>query len=346
MTNVTIGIDLGDKIHEVCVLNMDGEIVERFSVKNTKKQLQKEFKRFLAPVIAIETGTHSPWISRILTAMGARVLVGNARKLRAIWSSSQKTDVRDAEMLARLARFDEKLLYPIHHRCEQAQVDLEMIKARDIMVSVRTKLINHVRCVVKSLGERLPACSAECFHKRAEVSMPDKLRATQTPLVEQIALLTQKIRAYDKQIEQLAKVSYPETACLRQIQGVGVLTSLTFILTLESSDRFATSRSVGPYLGLIPRHDQSGETDNHMRITKEGDVFLRRLLVSCGQYILGRFGQDCDLRRYGLRLAARGGKVAKRKAVVAVARKLSVLLHRLWSTGEIYQPLYNAKKVA
>ena len=346
MTNVTIGIDLGDKNHEVCVLNMDGEIVERFSVKNTKKQMEKELKRFLNPVIAIETGTHSPWISRMLTAMGAKVLVGNARKLRAIWANSQKTDVRDAEMLARIARFDEKLMYPIHHRGEQAQVDLEMIKARDILVSVRTKLINHVRCTVKAFGERLPACSAECFHKRAEVSMPDKLRATQTPLVEQIASITQQVRDYDKKIEQLAKVSYPETACLRQIQGVGVLTSLTFILTLESSDRFETSRSVGPYLGLIPRHDQSGQSDNHKRITKEGDVFLRKLLVSCGQYILGRFGQDSDLRRYGLRLAARGGKVAKRKAVVAVARKLAILLHRLWSTGELYQPLYNAKKVA
>jgi len=346
MTNVTIGIDLGDKNHEVCVLNLDGEIVERFSVKNTKRQLQKEFKRFLSPVIAIETGTHSPWISRELAAMGARVLVGNARKLRAIWARSQKTDVKDAEMLARIARLDEKLLYPIHHRSEQAQVDLETIKARDALVGVRTNLINHVRGVVKSLGERLPACSADCFHKRADMHMPDKLSATLKPLVEQIASITQHIHIYDKKIDQLATVSYPETACLRQIQGVGVLTSLTFILTLESSDHFDTSRSVGPYLGLIPRRDQSGQIDKHMRITKEGNVFLRQLLVSCSQYILGRYGQDSDLRRYGQRLAARGGKVAKRKAVVAVARKLAVLLHRLWSTGETYQPLYNANKAA
>jgi transposase len=346
MTNVTIGIDLGDKNHEVCVLNMEGEVVERFSVKNTKTQMEKELKRFSNPVIAIETGTHSPWISRVLAAMGARVLVGNARKLRAIWASSQKTDVRDAEMLARIARFDKRLLYPIHHRSEQAQVDLETIKARDALVRVRTDLVNHVRGVVKSLGERLPACSADYFHKRADVFMPDKLRSTLKPLVDQIGSLTQQIRAYDKKIEQLATASYPETSCLRQIQGVGVLTSLTFILTLESSDRFEKSRSVGPYLGLTPRHDQSGQIDKHMRITKEGDVFLRRLLVSCGQYILGHYGQDSDLRRYGQRLAARGGKVAKRKAVVAVARKLAVLLHRLWSTGEIYQPLFNAKKAA
>ncbi len=346
MTNVTIGIDLGDKNHEVCVLNLDGEIVERFSVKNTKKQLQKEFKRFLAPVIAIETGTHSPWISRELTAMGARVLVGNARKIKAIWASSQKTDVRDAEMLARIARVDEKLLCPVYHRSEQAQVDLETIKARNTLVGVRTNLINHVRGVVKSLGERLPVCSSDCFHKRADVYMPDKLRDTLKPLVDQIASLTDQIHAYDKKIEELATISYPETACLRQIQGVGVLTSLAFILTLESSDRFETSRSVGPYLGLTPRHDQSGQCDKQLGITKEGNVYLRRLLVNCSQYILGHWGQDSDLRRYGQRLTARGGKAAKRKAVVAVARKLAVLLHRLWSTGEIYQPLYNANKAA
>lgn len=346
MTNVTIGIDLGDQNHEVCVLNCDGEIVERFSVKNTRTQLRKELQRFEDAVIAIETGTHSPWVSRELSGMGAKVLVGNARKLRAIWARSQKTDVKDAEMLARMARFDERLLYPIQHRSEQAQVDLEMIKARDALVKVRTDLINHVRGVVKSLGERLPMCSSDCFHKRARQHMPEALRVTLAPIVDQIEMLTEQIKAYDKQIEELCKTSYPETQCLRQIQGVGALTALTFVLTLESWDRFETSRSVGPYLGLTPRCDQSGKSDKQLGISKEGNVHLRRLLVNCSNYILGHYGQDSDLRRYGQKLAARGGKAAKRKATVAVARKLAVLMHRLWSTGETYQPLYNAKKAS
>ena len=196
MTSVTIGIDLGDKIHEVCVLNQDGDVVERFSVKNSRKQLQKELKRFINPVIAIEAGTHSPWISRELSAMGTRVLVGNPRKLRAIWARSQKTDVRDAEMLARIARLDEKLLYPIYHRSEQAQVDLEMIKARDILVRVRTDLVNHVRCVVKSLGDRLPACSADSFHKRALSLIPKKLIPALESVIEQIGSLTGQIHTY------------------------------------------------------------------------------------------------------------------------------------------------------
>lgn len=346
MTNVTIGIDLGDKNHEVCVLDQEGNVIDRFTVGNTRRQLPKAFQKYTGAVVAIEAGTHSPWISRDLEAMGYKVLVGNPRKLRVIWARSQKTDPKDAEMLGRIARFDRQLLHPIRHRSEKAQIDLEEIKARDMLVRVRTDLINHVRGAVKSIGQRLPSCGADAFHKRASLSLPDALRHALMPLVEQIASLTQQIRAYDRQIERLAQEVYPETNCLRQIKGVGLLTSLAFVLTLESPDRFDKSRAVGPYLGLTPRKDQSGETDKQLRISKEGDVYLRRLLVSCSQYILGRFGQDSDLRRFGERLMGRGGRVAKRKAVVAVARKLAVLLHRLWSTGEVYQPFYHSQQAA
>ncbi len=346
MTSVTVGMDLGDKNHVVCVLDHEGNVVDHFTVGNTRKQLQKVFPQYQGALVAIETGTHSPWISRDLEAMGCRVLVGNARKLRAIWSSSQKSDDRDAEMLARIARFDRHLLHPIRHRSEQAQVDLEQIKARNLLVGLRTAAINHVRGVVKSMGERLSSCGADVFHKRATLSLPDILRTALMPVIDQIASFTEHIRHYDRSLEQLAHTAYPETACLRQVQGVGVLTSLAYILTLDSADRFDKSRAVGPHLGLTPRKDQSGATDKQLRISKQGDIYLRRLLVSCSQYILGRYGQDSDLRRYGERLTVRGGRAAKRKAVVAVARKLAVLLHRLWATGEVYQPLHNAQLAA
>lgn len=343
MTNVTVGMDLGDKNHEVCVLDQEGQIVDRFSIGNTHSQLQKGFQAYTGALVAIETGTHSPWVSRALEALGCRVLVGNARKLRVIWARSQKTDVKDAEMLARMARFDQKLLHPIRHRSQQAQADLEMIKARDLLVRQRTNAINHIRSVVKNMGERLPSCSAGSFHKRVATALPQTLRKALLPVVKQIEAMTQTIRQYDQDIEQLANSSYPETGKLRQIQGVGVITALAFVLTLESPDRFDKSRAVGPHLGLTPRKDQSGTIDRSMRISKEGDVYLRRLLVSCSQYILGRFGQDSDLRRYGERLILRGGRAAKRKAVVAVARKLGILMHHLWSTGEHYDPLYNSR---
>jgi transposase len=344
MTTVTIGMDLGDKNHEVCVLDQDGQIMDRFSVSNTREQLIKHFKPYAGALVAIETGTHSPWISRDLEALGCRTLVGNARKLRAIWDNSQKNDSNDAVTLARMARFDPQLLHPIRHRNEKAQIDLEQIKARDLLVSTRTALINHVRGTVKSLGDRLPTCSAASFHKKVLEHLPDKLRSALLPILDQIGSITEKIRQYERDIEALAKSDYPETQLLRQVHGVGPITSLAYVLTLESPDRFNQSRAVGPHLGLTPRQDQSGSINKQLRITKEGDVYLRRMLVHCAQYIMGHFGRDCDLRRYGMRLLARGGRGAKKKAIVAVARKLAVLLHRLWSTGETYQPLYNAQE--
>jgi transposase len=347
MSNVsrfTIGVDLGDKQNVVCVLDGSGEILEILHVTNTQKAMKQYFSQYSQALVALEAGSHSPWVSRLLEKIGCTVLVGNARKLRAIWQGPIKTDFRDAEMLARIARFDPNLLYPIKHRDEQSQEDLSILKSRDMLVKNRTDLINHVRGVVKSMGQRLPSCSAESFHKRASEHLPERLRAALMPIVEQIQSLTASIKGYDRHIEELSRSKYPETEALRQIKGVGPITALAFVLTLEDPKRFQKSREVGAFLGLIPRRDQSGDTDKHLKITKSGNAYLRRLLVGCAQYILGPFGPDCDLKRFGLRLCGQGGKKAKRRAVTAVARKLAVLLHRLWATGEVYEPLYNQKQ--
>jgi transposase len=170
--------------------------------------------------------------------------------------------------------------------------------------------------------------------------MPAELAAALDPVRKSIEDLTTRIRHYDQLIDDFCAKKYPETLGLQGIGGVGPVTTLAFILTLEESGRFAESRAVGPFLGLVPRRDQSGAIDKQLRITKAGDAYLRRLLVGCAHYILGHFGPDCDLRRFGLKLAARGGKNAKRRAVVAVARKLGVLMHHLWKTGAVYDPLY------
>ena len=340
MKNITIGMDIGDKNHVVCVLNAEGDVICETTVKNDRRSIDTLFSKYKKATVAIEASTHSPWISRQLAALGCEVLVGNPRKLRVIWDSDDKTDKRDAKMLAQIARFDPKLLYPITHRGKQAQIDLEILQARDNLVKNRTNLVNHVRGSVKAQGERLISCSAESFHKKVAESMPDFLKETLTPIVEIIGKLTEQIKEYDRKIEQISKEKYPETELLRAIKGVGPVTALAFVLILEDPERFSKSRQVGSFLGLTPRRDQSGEIDKQLRITKAGNPFLRRLLVGAGQYILGPFGEDCDLKRFGLRLSARGGKNAKRRAVVAVARKLSVLLHRLWQHGEIYEPLH------
>jgi transposase len=339
---VIAGLDLGDKYSYLCLIDTDtGNIVEESKLRTTPEALRRRFDSEGQMTVAIEVGTHSPWVSRVLKECGHKVLVANPRKTRLIYCQGQKTDKLDAEKLARLARVDHKLLSPLEHRGEASQAHLALIRSREeVVVRSRAQLINHVRETVKSFGARLPKCSTASFHNKVAAWMPEELRPALEPLLETIASLSIRVRHYDRELEELAQEHYPETKLLRQVQGVGTLTALTFVLTLEDPGRFEESWRVGAYLGLVLSKDQSGERDSQKRISREGDEMLRRLLVGSAHYILGPFGEDCDLRRHGLKVA--GGAVAKnarKRAVVAVARKLSVLLHRLWVSGEVYEPL-------
>ena len=341
----TAGLDLGDKYSYLCLIDQhSGEIMEEGRLPTTPEALRRRFASEQHLRIAIETGTHSPWVSRLLEECGHEVLVANARKLRLIYANKQKTDEVDAENLARLARVDPKLLYPVAHRGEESQAHLAIIRSRQALVGCRTQLVNHVRGAVKSFGARLPKCPARSFHNRAPDHIPEALRLALGPILEQIGSLTERIRQYDRQLETVSEEHYPQTQHLRQVEGIGPLTALTFILTLEDPYRFEKSRSVGAYLGLVPATDRSGDRDPQKHISKEGDEMLRKLLVSSAHYVLGPFGSDSDLRRHGEKIASRGGKNAKKRAAVAVARKLCVLLHRLWITGEVYDPLYNTNR--
>ncbi len=341
----TAGLDLGDKYSYLCLIDQhSGEVIEEGRLRTAPEAFRRRFASEQPLRIAIEAGTHSPWVSRVLEECGHEVLVANARKLRLIYASKRKTDEVDAENLARVARVDPKLLYPLKHRGEESQAHMAIIRSRQALVGSRTQLVNHVRGAVKSFGARLPKCPARSFHKRASEHIPEALRPALEPVLEQIGSLTQRIREYENQLETISKERYPETELLRQVEGVGPLTALTFVLTLEDPYRFERSRSVGAYLGLVPATEQSGDRDPQRRISKEGDEMLRKLLVGGAHYILGPFGSDSDLRRHGEKIASRGGKNAKKRAVVAVARKLSVLLHRLWVSAEVYDPLYNTHR--
>ena len=313
-------------------------------MRTTPEALRRRFASERPMRVAIEAGTHSPWVSRLLEECGHQVLVANSRKTRLIYANKRKTDEIDAENLARLARVDPKLLYPLRHRGEECQAHMAIIRSRQALVDCRTQLVNHVRGAVKSFGHRLPKCPARSFHKKAAAHIPEALWPALGSILEQIGSLTERIRDYERHLETISKEHYPETELLRQVEGIGALTALTFVLTLEDPYRFAKSRSVGAYLGLVPARDQSGDRDPQRHISKEGDEMLRKLLVGSAHYILGPFGSDSDLRRHGEKIASRGAKNAKKRAVVAVARKLSVLLHRLWITAEVYEPLYNAKR--
>src|ERR1700683_1486956 len=341
---LTIGLDLGDRNSWYCVVEEAGQIQQEQRVQTSGKALQEVFGAMLRSRIALEIGTHSPWISRMLSDWGHEVIVANARKVRLIGESRKKDDRLDAQTLARLARIAPGVLYPVKPRSGQAQADLMMIRARAGLVRARTGLVNSARGLAKSYGERLRDCNVRNMNpEKAEGLSPELQRALE-PLLSAIAELSQRICEYNERIEALAQQSYPQVALLKQIKGVGTLSALTFLLTLEDPHRFGKSRDVGGYLGLQPGRRNSGRSEPQMHISKEGDPYLRTLLVQGAQHILGPFGVDCDLRRWGLRLAERGGKSGKKRAIVATARKLAVLLHHLWVSGEAYEPLHTSSR--
>lgn len=337
-----VGLDVGDRYIHACVLDAAGAVLEQPRLRNSRVALEKHFELCSRARIVVEAGAHSPWIVALLAEFGHEVVLANPRRLALISQSDSKNDRRDAETLARLGRADPKLLAPIQPRGEKHRGDLAVIRARDELVRMRTALVNHVRGAVKPFGVRLPTCSAAGFAKGVRELLPAELKIALAPILDTLVDLSEHIRAIDRSLEEMA-AKHTGASALTQVNGVGTLTALTFVLTIGEPERFQRSRTVGAYFGLRPRQRESGDQEPQLHITKAGPPLMRRLLVNCAQYILGPFGQDCDLRRFGLALAARGGKSAKKRAVVAVARKLAVLLHRLWVTGEVYEPLRNAK---
>lgn len=338
---LTVGVDLGDRRSNFCILGLDGEKLTEGELVTTQESFAEFFQSMAAARVIIEVGTHSAWARDVVASCGHEVVVANPRQMEGPKKRKRKNDRIDAHKLARIGRMDPQSLFPIHHRSVEVRQDLMAVRARDAVVAVRKDLINAARGMVKSVGGRLPKCSSPSFPHQVEEALPKEVREVLLPLVQMVDRLSSCIKAYDERIEKLGSEKYPHTKLLRQVKGVGPITALAYVLTLENPERFAKSRDVGPYLGLVPKQEDSGDRQPQLRITKMGDMMVRRLLVGSAHYILGPFGPDTDLRRYGLRLSERGGKNAKKRAVVAVARKLAVLLHRLWVSGEVYEPLHH-----
>jgi transposase len=342
---LTVGVDLGDRWSQYCILGLEGETLAEGQLRTTQEDVREFFQALTVARVVIEVGTHSAWVQDVITEWGHEVLVANPRLMDGSKRRKRKNDRIDANKLARLGRVDPESLYPIQHRSREVRQDLVMLRARDALVAARTEIINTTRGLVKSMGTRLPKCSSRSFAQKGEEAVAVEMREALLPLVRLAATLSADIKEYDKKIEELGREKYGHTALLRQVKGVGPITALAYVLTLENPKRFAKSRDVGPYLGLVPKQEDSGESQQQVGISKTGDTMVRKLLVGSAQCILGPFGPDTDLRRYGLRLCERGGKNAKKRAAVAVARKLAVLLHRLWVSGEVYEPLHHAKSV-
>lgn len=336
-----IGVDLGDRTSRVCVLDGGGVVVEEATIPTSRSSFARKFATLERARIVLETGTHANWVHDLLVKQGHEVIVANARKVRAISTNERKCDELDARMLARLGRVDPALLQPVTVRAEQQRLDLAVIRARATLVEARTQLVNSVRGLAKTCGERLASCSAASLHKQ---ELNEALRPALLRLMKVLEQISKSIAEYDKQIVELCKTRYPQTLLLTQVKGVGELTALCFVLTIGDVTRFKDGRRVGAYFGMVPGRDQSGGSDPQLRISKTGDRMMRTLLVQCAHHILGHRGVDSDLRRFGEKLTGRGGKSAKKRAVVATARKLAVLLFALLRSGEVYEPLRNSAK--
>lgn len=333
----TIGLDLGDKLSVACVLDSAGAAVELVNLATTKRGIERYFSSRARCVVALEVGMHSRWVSQQLESYGHDVVVANPRMLPLIYRSDDKDDQNDAERLARVARLDRTLLKPVKHRSDKYQEALAVVHARDLLVRTRTRLVTHCRSSVKSTGDRFPSSAARRFHKLREHIPAKRLKALD-PVMELLEVLDRVIKDLERQINTDCLEQIPETSSLQQVDGVGPITALAFVTSIEDPYRFKKNRHIASYVGLRPRRAKSSDSDPQLRITKAGNPYVRRLLVGSAQYILGPFGGDSDLRTWGLKLCQRGGKNAKKRAVVAVARKLAVLLLALWKTGSTYQP--------
>lgn len=338
----TIGLDLGDRYTRYSVLDQQsGEEVGSGRVRTTPAGMERFLENYPRARVVLEVGTHSRWANQVAQDACAEVLVANPRKLSFIYQNDRKSDVVDAAALARVGRLDPKLLSPIQHRSRVAQADLAILRARSGLVSARTKLVNTLRGIVKSFGWRIPPQAANRIGHKTLRFVPEDLQPALGPLLLSIEALTDEIAEYDQRVESLADETHPDSSCFTQVYGVGKLTAMAYMLTVEDRGRFRSSRTAGAYFGLVPRRDQSGAVEKQLSITKAGDRMVRTLLVQCAHRILASNAPDSDLRRAGERIASRGGRTAKRRAVIAVARKLAVLLHALWRSGEVYEPLKN-----
>src|SRR5207245_7194876 len=216
---VTLGLDLGDRNSWYCVVDEAGQIQREQRVGTNAKALREVFAAMPRSRIALEIGTHSPWISRLLSELGHEVIVANARKVRLIGESRKKDDRLDAQTLARLARIDPELLSPVKHRSAQAQADLTLIRARAGLVRARTGLVNTARGLAKSYGERLRGCNVRNRNPEKAQALSPELQAALQPLLAGIEAVSERIVEYNERIENLAQQSYPQVALLKQIKG-------------------------------------------------------------------------------------------------------------------------------
>ena len=342
---ITIGMDLGNRKHTVCALDQTGNVLWRKDVANTPEALKPFFEENAGATVAMETGLCCRWVSALAKSCGCDALVGNARKLAAIWQSKRKNDENDALLIAELARASRRLFHPVELRDDKRHEMVQVIELREVAVSQRTQAVNSVRGLCKAHGVFIPKCDASCFHRVAKDAIPAGMAWKFKPMLRHLKELALTIGRYDDMLEEYAQEHFgDEVGLLRTVPGVGPVTSCAFVAHIADPKRFGRARDAGAYFGLTPGQDQSGDRDAPKRITKTGSASVRRLLVTAANYILRESSADTALKRHGERICARGGKVARRKAKTAVARKLAVIMLAMLKSGKPYDDGLAAKK--
>ena len=335
-----LGIDLSDKAANFCSMTADQGVVGEGKVSLTVEGLAGVWRQHgPVEVVVMEAGTPATWVQELFKGLGAKVIVADPRKLLAVTASVRKSDERDARMLARLGLADEELLAPTYVRAPEHRRAMMLLKVRDQQVRMRTATVLEIRSMVKLAGSRMPSCDAEALHELQD-AVPAELAEVLAPLFDTLRTLADSIAKLDKLVKAEGE-KFPVVARLAKIDGVGPITALAFVAVVGDPNRFSRTRDIGAYFGLVPRRDQSGQADPSRRISKAGCGFLRRLLTQCAQAVCRPRGKDTANRRWAHRRIELHGKAGKRKTIVAVARKLAVLMLSLWKSGETWVPFRN-----
>lgn len=329
-----VGLDVHQQMTEICGLDDAGEVRVRARVKTRAPTLRRWFAHRAPLAICLEAGGSSPWVARLLQDLGHDVVVCHPRQIQLIAQSRKKTDRRDAELLARLLRADRALLHPVTVRSAVTQQGRAALAMRHTLVGARTRCMQSVRGVLRGFGFRVPRSTWGQLVERVQaLELPDGLPPLLAPLLTTITELTAQIAQLEQELAKIAR-THPVVPQLRAIPGIGPLSALAFVLAVEDPYRFRKSRDVASFLGLCPSIRASGETAHRGRITKEGDRLVRFLLGQAAHACV-RSTRPSALRDWGLAVRARRGVP---KGATALARKLAVVMHRLWVTGAAYEP--------
>lgn len=347
-----IGIDVSDRKSQVCVMTKtqgSPKVVLETTIPTTKEGLSKFLAtQDKASPVTFETGAHCRWMSDVASAAGFRVFVANPCRLRMITESKTKNDVNDARTLARMTLADVGLLHPVKLRSAEHQKMINLHELRNGLVKERTRAIVQLRGIAKSMGFRIPKCSTACFHRLDTSSWPQEFNDVAWPMMKHLEQVAITIKTCEKQIRELAATPTfkAQVDRLMEIRYVGLFVATGFVAVIGGDvERFEKARDVGPWLGLAPKQDQSGDVDRQCHVTKAGSPFMRRLLTESAQMILREGSDDTDLKAKGLRICQRGAKIAKRKAVTAVARSLAVMMVAMLKKPEkAYVPLSERAK--